>query len=153
MAITLASRIACAARAAPRAASRLAMVRCSPPVVGARRGSLSLRRAGGAPGEGSGVEEKWSPVASSDPLFDKSDELVAGADDAAAAAGGRAIVVTLDGGDASFRALDWALKNVARKKGACKALHREWRSLELRGAHSLAIVRVALPQTRSTSST
>jgi hypothetical protein len=31
-------------------------------------------------------------------------------------------VVTLDGGDASFRALDWALKNVARKK-ACADAH------------------------------
>ena len=90
-------------------------------MVGMRRGSLSLRRASGVPGEGSGVEENWSPVASSDPLYDKADELVA-ADNAAAAAGGRAIVVTLDGGDASFRALDWALKNVARKKGACQAL-------------------------------
>ena len=121
MAIALASRLACAARPAPRAASRSAAARCSPPqAVGTRRGSLSLRRAGAAPGEGSGVEEKWSPVASSDPLYGTTDELVA-ADDAAAA-GGRAIVVTLDGGDASFRALDWALKNVARKKGACPAL-------------------------------
>ena len=104
-------------------------------MVGMRRGSLSLRRASGVPGEGSGVEENWSPVASSDPLYDKTDELVAadnaaaavwrrrvGGVRAAAAAGGRAIVVTLDGGDASFRALDWALKNVARKKGACQAL-------------------------------
>ena len=118
MATALASRAACArARPAPRAASRSAAQRFAPPPVRAlslRRASLTLRRAGGAPGEGSGVEEKWSPVASSDPLYDTSDELVA-ADDAAAGAG-RAIMVTLDGGEASFRALDWALKNVARKK-------------------------------------
>jgi hypothetical protein len=69
MAITLASRIACAARAR---ASRRVAPRDGPMLAGggARHGSLSLRRAGGAPGEGSGVEEKWSPVASSDPLYE-----------------------------------------------------------------------------------